>query len=513
MLKQRLLQKVIALSLLVVFSLLAAGCSNIPKEIQKDADQLSKRIEAAKKKIGDKQSQFEEFKNSESYGFHKPYSERENWAGKFDEARAKTDTAQSLFDNELKPILDRGKAEEAENAKAQINRINATLDEADYFADYPGNRAEFLKKVKDEGKQMIQTASNDVASSQKFRDELTAPVEKAKVDFPGKKDDLTMRQAEFNRRVDESATALTSAKAQEAAASPDYAVWGDSCVTITTNNEWIKGEDQNVRNKLNELPRSYSWTLVDQREDFFVTIQKTVWDDWAEIDNDKDYTYESRQVDRDTYAYFESLSDEDALDLGKIDQDKWNSLNIDQREGPNDSTEKFYVGDLPYTCYHKYLVEENGQVHEEDWKEVDEATFAANEADLGMVIMTKPVGLYEEDVIKVASPPGFAYVDNPRYGQWNTDGSGNSFWVFYGQYAFISNMLGGNSIYRNDWDTWNRDYRGRQPYYGKDEGYGTYSGNYAGTTYGRSGGIEAEDPSVREAGSSARGGGPGGGGK
>lgn len=498
---------------ILLLSLLAVGCSNLPKEIQNGAKELQKREGDLRDHIDEKQKKFEEFRGSEGYGFHEPYSDRENWGGKFDEARGKADTAKGLYENELKPILDAGKAEDAQAAQVLIDRIDLALTEGYQLADYPAERAEFLNKVRDEGKDMNVTAGYDVALITKLRDDIVAPIDEAKAAFPGKDADLTTRMAEFDRRTTESATALATAQTQEKAANPDYAVWGDACTIISANAEWMKAEDTNVRTKLKELPRSYSVILVDQREDLFVVIQKAAWSELSEWDDTEEYLYEPRQVDRDTYAYFEGFPEDKEINFEEIDQDKWNSLGIDTEEGPNNSTEKFYVEDLPYTCFHKYMIEEDGVVREEDWKEVSEEAFEANEPNLGMVIMTKPVGMYEEDVLKVASPPGYAYAGDPKTGQWQSDGNGGSFWVFYGQYAFLNNMLGGNRIYQSDWDTWNRDYRGKQPYYGSDERYGTYSGNYAGSTYGRSGGIQAEDPSVRDAGPSSRGGGPGGGGK
>ena len=61
-----------------------------------------------------------------------------------------------------------------------------------------------------------------------------------------------------------------------------------------------------------------------------------------------------------------------------------------------------------------------------------------------------------------------AYVGNEQYGRWQRDSSGSRFWAFYGQYAFLNAMLGGNRYYYNDWNDWRRNYRGRTPYYGRN---------------------------------------------
>lgn len=101
-----------------------------------------------------------------------------------------------------------------------------------------------------------------------------------------------------------------------------------------------------------------------------------------------------------------------------------------------------------------------------DWMEVPEKYFWKNENNMGMEIASKNS---EGKVSKVASPPGYSnYVGNSRYGSWNRSG-GNSFWVWYGQYAFMSNMfhMSSRPIYRSEY----RDYRsggyyGTRAYYG-----------------------------------------------
>lgn len=45
---------------------------------------------------------------------------------------------------------------------------------------------------------------------------------------------------------------------------------------------------------------------------------------------------------------------------------------------------------------------------------------------------------------------GSQYIGNPHYGRWS-QGSGGSFWAWYGQYHFFSSMFGGRRYYYNDW--------------------------------------------------------------
>ncbi len=136
------------------------------------------------------------------------------------------------------------------------------------------------------------------------------------------------------------------------------------------------------------------------------------------------------------------------------------------------------------TYKHKYKIITNdtaGNPVEKttDWIVVDEKFFDQHINDLGMEICSKSNGKVE----KTVAPPGYSnYVGNPRYGSWQTDASGNSFWAFYGQYMFLSNMIGlmASPIYRSSYYDYRDNYRSYgRPYYGTTSNglpaYGTRS--------------------------------------
>lgn len=66
-----------------------------------------------------------------------------------------------------------------------------------------------------------------------------------------------------------------------------------------------------------------------------------------------------------------------------------------------------------------------------------------------------------------AAPAGSALVGNPAYGQWQQSPSGGSFWVWYGQYRLISDLLGGGSPF--SYDRWSSR-RGWSYYHDADAG-------------------------------------------
>ena len=73
--------------------------------------------------------------------------------------------------------------------------------------------------------------------------------------------------------------------------------------------------------------------------------------------------------------------------------------------------------------------------------------------------------------------PGSYLVGNPSYGRWQSNSSGRSFWVFYGQYRLFSDLLGGRRGYHRGpihYDSW---YGGANRYsYYNDYGRSTYGG-------------------------------------
>ncbi|MCP4629334.1 MAG: hypothetical protein GY850_38395 [bacterium] len=119
--------------------------------------------------------------------------------------------------------------------------------------------------------------------------------------------------------------------------------------------------------------------------------------------------------------------------------------------------------------YHKYKVITAEKTVDMGWMATSEKVYQRYLPFLGMTIWSKQDGKESS----TAGPAGYEYVGNRKYGSWQRDSSGNSFWVFYGQYRLISDLLGGGRIYRNGYDSY-RSRRSRgMPYYGPKNEYGT----------------------------------------
>jgi len=107
-----------------------------------------------------------------------------------------------------------------------------------------------------------------------------------------------------------------------------------------------------------------------------------------------------------------------------------------------------------------------------NWYQVPQAEFKKYQNNLGMVLFSKTA---KSGLSDAKYPPGYQQVGNPRYGNWRTDSSGNSFWEFYGKFAFMSHMFGmfNRPIYRNDWNSYRQSRSRGAPYFGRGGEYGT----------------------------------------
>ena len=143
---------------------------------------------------------------------------------------------------------------------------------------------------------------------------------------------------------------------------------------------------------------------------------------------------------------------------------------------------------------------------DEKWVDVSRGQFEGVKNDLGMAIEHKPAGKYDMEAERVAQPAGFAYMAPPgqsnQYGHWENNGGGQSFWVFYGQYALMRDLLFNHNyrpLDRYEWDGYRNSQRSGQTYYGRDEAagqspkYGTQGTHtqqsYSGSTYAKGGGF------------------------
>ena len=514
--------------------LLMGGCAGLPQELRDQADAIPEQITQAEQRVGELSDSFQSVKQSSEYTvFFKRYDEREKWDSYFQDARSRLADAGAVYEQAVKPLLDRNSPEDAEALRVQLERLGLAVRDAREDAAKPGNRMQFLRDAKAQGPEWVVEAEKDLGLTKVVFDDLVTVANQAKSDYPDKEADLTTRFVVVRDLLDASEKAVDVAQNQVNAADPDYAALGDSVQLVAENFDRIQEQDKELRTRLTELGRSYSKMLVDMDVRNSIIVGRTSWNEGADFPAEHTYAYGPRQVDQATYDSVAGLPDNHVLAIftsgffsGRslrvgMDQAGWNALGIDPAESwpSGDDTAEFWLQDAPADYYHKYIITENGQRRETGWEPVTWEYFEANLENLGMDIVTKPYGAYEDEVVNVASPPGMAYVGNSRYGQWREDNQGNRFWDWFGPYLFFSTLLH-RPYYYNDWNGWRGGYYGQRAYYGPagdSNRYGTYSQNsgtrYSGSTWARKGGLQRQSASVRGAGPAGRGGGPSGGGK
>lgn len=180
----------------------------------------------------------------------------------------------------------------------------------------------------------------------------------------------------------------------------------------------------------------------------------------------------------------------------------WDKLLVDMKSHDNEYQQQIRT----VSTHLAGAADKTGDVtSDEQWTTVPHATYDAMRNDLGMAIEHKPAGQYDFEAEHVAQPAGFAYVapyaqGSNQYGYWDHR-DGRDFWVFYGQYALMRDLLFNHRYTpfdRYEWEDY-RTYSSRgQTYYGHDgpgnvPKYGTQGSatqnRYSSSTYAKSGGF------------------------
>ncbi|HTX36626.1 MAG TPA: hypothetical protein VME43_16475 [Bryobacteraceae bacterium] len=188
--------------------------------------------------------------------------------------------------------------------------------------------------------------------------------------------------------------------------------------------------------------------------------------------------------------------------------DSWDKLLVDMEVRGHFSGKTWDQKVRTVTTHYPDATMRDGKTtSDEKWVDVSQATYNSEKNDLGMAIEHKAAGKYDSEAERVAQPAGFAYVaplsvGRNQYGYWDHSG-GHDFWVFYGQYALLRDLLFNHDYhpldryewegYRDSWST-GRTYYGRDPNYGDAPRYGTQGtstqSRYSGSTFAKSGGFK-----------------------
>jgi hypothetical protein len=486
------------LAIAAVAVCVCAGCG-LSRNIRAEAERTSALIDAENSDIARKEAAYRTLVASSAYAAYRVYAEREAWMGQFDHARVKTVAARTTYQRYVEPLLQRNDRQDEAAIVTQVSRMARLIGEARAYADLPQRRRGLIDEViRSYARLSQESADNENAVKTAVASVLTAG-EKARNAFPARAADIDRRIEPIQRLAGATAGAsqkvsfeTANAKAGRAA---DFVVLGDNAQLVSRNASKILEDTRAAGVQFLSLSSSYSRALADMKAVYFITVQRWAWNESQDSPPVHTYTYTRQELSGDAFDYFNALPESlpyvarlstgwSGSELGahaKVDSARWEGLGIAPKEawvGRDDTAE--YGFSLSADYFHKYLVTKDGQAQETDWQKVDETMFENHVDDLGMDIVAKPFGAFEDEKIANPTPAGLAFVGNPQYGRWETDNRGASFWTWYLQYRLFSALLGAGgqpySYRRDEWETWSTRYRG-QPYYGEDkdkrERYGT----------------------------------------
>ena len=519
----------------LVFLLIGCG-AGLPKEIKNQARALPDAIKTGKSQVDKQRDKYVSLAKSSEFKAVEEFAVKENWIQKFQLAHDELDRAKGLYDKDLKPLISENKPELAQVVEQQITRIKKVIQDAEESARTPVLRFSKIREAIDNTASLHSRANKEAQQIYDIVDKIkTGSMSKALADFPDSSEKLNTRIAPLSALERQSRDYLIVVNDEftkhSAGSNADYAAFSDATQGIFSNLEQAKILETKLTAEIAQLYSSYTKILKDMKEEYSVTIKRESWNENSDYSDPAFATFQ-RKVSPELY---EVLTDDKMDAIASISAgflgssfssnigDLWEELSINPTEqwpGRGHNAASFWVEDSREVYFHKYMLEENGETRETGWEQVDASFYDANLEYLGMAILAKPYGMFEQDRLTQAAPPGMAYVGNSKYGEWKKDDTGNQFWSWYGKYALFSMLFNMRPSYysHNSWNGWNNNYRNRQPFFDKTKDgfqkYGT-SGTYVkqspglqSTNFAKSGGFKSQSPSVRGAGANLRGGGP-----
>lgn len=520
--------------------LFLSGCGQgLPDAEKNSAKAVEKELKTAGKFIKDQQAKFDSMSGSEAFKPIAGYAQKENWAAAFDRAGSDLKRAQGLYDTDLAPIMKKNDPQDAVKARIQINRINKVIQEARDQTKAPFSRMDRIRTAMTQTQSVYVRAGNSGRTvMEKIQALDTGPVAEAREKFPDALSKIDARFSPFSKMEKQTQAHLTvlekEYQAFGASKPVDYAAFITSADAMDASLKEMDTLAPELEKDIAQLYLSYTKVLQDMKEDYYVTVKRESWDERSDSYNPGFTTFQ-RKV---SPAVFQTLAETELesiaditpaygrLNLKKHIGSTWDALEINPTENwpsRRQNAATFWIENTKPVYFHKYIQETNGETKETDWVKVNPSFYEQNLDNLGMAVLSKPYGEFEPDT--QAAPPGMAYVGNSQYGEWKKDENGESFWSWYGRYAFFSSLFFFPPSYYHygSWNRWNKNYRYKKPYYGKTKSgaytYGTRgtkikrSPRYQNTNFAKTGGFKSRPASVRGGGSSLRGGGPKGKGK
>ncbi len=436
--------KILAVILSLAIALvLFAGLDDLPRSVRAQIDSERAALASARNQIDAARQEVERQVKADPALFES-LPARAQWPGRFDAAAALLTAASGDMD-QLSAIRKANRRQDRRRAETLLSQGSDLRNRAVAQATGVQKEAAHYEELK---QRLPQTLAEMEQNRRALHDfdlaPATAAVAKAETDWPAKKSELDARLAAERDLVSEGDRLWDAAAEQRRAAAAgdlahlDFGALLGAADKLKANAAALPAKDADLKSATAQLYTAWDKVLVDMQS--------------RGSGGSKRYEQKIRTV-KTTFA---------------------------------DSSAK------------------SGQTNsEERWQSVPQPTYEAMRNNLGMAIAHKPEGKFDWEAERMPQPAGFAYMAPPgqknQYGYWEHR-DGRDFWVFYGQYALLRDLLFNRDyrpIDRGDWDGYRTSQNRGQTYYGGDSGgqrYGTNGSTtqkrYSGSTYAQSGGFK-----------------------
>ncbi|MEQ3764086.1 MAG: hypothetical protein ABNH15_13585 [Alcanivorax sp.] len=522
--------------------------TRLPDFLTQQATVLNSNLQNSQNIINREKLEAKKLESGEGWHFLAPYADRENWPSQIQKSNNLINEATAKYNSLVIPILDKNHNRDVNKLYQLIIEIKALNKKSIEASAFIKKRAEELIDARDNKAMYYQRSITLIDESRKTTSELISIARTYAENHKNKTEDIESKIKTGTDLLAKTETMFDAIATEYKSTAPNYAAFIDTYNQLTKQTSRTATYKKDTVALLEELDRSYVKVLADQKVTYFVTVARESWCEGDFCGNGTYYKYPPISVDEETFEYFDNLTQDSIASYGgvfsssltlNIPRSRWSELKINykSRMSSSENYAAYWIASTEIRGYHSYTIIENEKTETLGMQRVSDTEFWGNYDNLGMALVTKPFGYYESESLHTPEPVGMALIAPPtmengnasganQYGHWQQS-NGQSFWVYYFRYRMFSNMLGGgyqyNSSTYNNYSNRNRS----TPYYGRDKEFGTYgsqtySTNKNGAFYRSNpnisksiltGNTSRATPSVRGAGSSSRGKGPGAGGK
>ena len=458
------------LQVIFIFVILFFTGCGIPSEVKEEVNLLVENYDSIIKKVSNSQDRLSDLKKYEEHDAIKNYIENEKINEKYALVKEECVALNKILEDKIIPIKNKNKKKnlkELKNwillAREKVITIDSTLNEI-------AEKEKLIAKI-------VKTMSTLTSYYEKANQEAYSSFAKLKEsyleslkEFPEKEEDLRFMYEKVENDYNEINNLNNKIKVEvdnykgfklinvEYVAKL-YSDYKKSFESLAENSEILS-------KKISELYKIYEKILLDVKQEYFVWLVRTRWKNNSDWDSEYNQYFDPIKVDKNTFDYLNEYSGSTLatkrLNFNiSIKKDIWDKLEISQNKiNTSDGTFlDFWIADISIKTYHKYRILKDKKVEDTDWVEVNPDDFEKKNDSIGIAIESKPYGYFEEDKIHSGFPAEMNYINNSRYGEWKNE-NGNTFWQWYGKYAFISSIFGGNEkrYYQNDYNNLKKKY-------------------------------------------------------